>query len=242
MSLDLTFFSLVLSFSLGMSCVLMPCCLPALTGFVHHVTRTEKTPSRRRLLPLAGVFAIGVLAPFTFVGLAFATFGAFVRSFFQPFTYVLAAILVLMGASHILGRMFSVPIRISLGESRGFSGSFKPGIVYGLGAADCAIMILAPVFFLSLTFGNLWVNVANFVSFGLGRSLPILLSSLFIARFRTRFVTFFSQRAQATRLATGSLIMLSGCSCSLPSSRACPLKKTTRYPSLLEWLTGLGVS
>ena len=211
MFLDLTVLSLVLSFGLGMSCVLMPCCLPAVTGLVQHVMGdTGSQPSRRRLFVLANAFAIGVLVPFALVGIAFAAIGAFVRSFFQPFTYVLASILVLMGVLHIAGKEFSLPLRLKVGESKGLFRSLQRGVVYGLGAADCAIMILAPVFFLSLTVANVRVNIANFVFFGLGRSFPILLSSLLLPDFRIRFVSFFSQKARAMNFATGSMIMLGG--------------------------------
>ncbi len=210
MPLDLTVLSLALSFALGMSCVLMPCCLPAVTGFVQHTMGAEREPRRKRLFLISNVFAIGVLVPFTLVGATFAAIGAYVRLFFQPFTYVLASTLLLMGILHIAGKEFSLPIRINVGQSKGMSGAFQKGIVYGFGAADCAIMILAPVFFLSLAVTNFWVNIANFVAFGLGRSFPILLSSLLLPDIRVRFVSFFSQKARAMNLATGSMIMLGG--------------------------------
>lgn len=210
MFLDLTIFSLVLSFALGMSCVLMPCCLPAVTGFVGHITSWTEQFSRRRLFLAASIFSIGVLFPFILVGVAFAGVGAVVRSFFQPFTYLLASILVLMGVLHIAGKEFSLPIRLRAVKSTGLVGSLQRGIVYGFGASDCAIMILAPVFFLSLTTVNLRVNIANFLFFGLGRSFPILLSSLLLPDLRVRFISFFSEKARAINLATGSMIMLSG--------------------------------
>ncbi len=170
----------------------------------------KEAPSRRRLFLFADSFSLGVLVPFTLVGAAFAGLGVVVRSFFQPFTYVLASALVLMGLLHIMGKEFSLPVGFRLSNSKGFLGSFQRGIIYGLGAADCAIMILAPIFFFSLTLGNFWVNIANFVFFGLGRSFPIILSSLLMPDFLSRFVAFFSRRALALRIGTGSMIMGSG--------------------------------
>lgn len=210
LDLTLSVISFALSFALGASCVLMPCCIPAVTGFVQQSLGSKRDLARMRLFLLANVFALGVLLPFTLVGAAFAILGVYVSRFFQPFTYVLASILVLMGLLHILGREFSLPVGFRVGATAGLTGSLKRGVVYGFGAADCAIMILAPVFFFSLTLGNLWVNIANFLFFGLGRSFPILVSSLLLPDFRTRFVSFFAHKAVTMRLAIGSLIMLSG--------------------------------
>ena len=92
---------MALSFALGISCGLMPCCLPAVTGFVQHTIGTEKEPRRKRLFLISNVFAFGVLVPFTLVGVAFAKLGSYVRKFFQPFTYDLASVLVLMGILHV---------------------------------------------------------------------------------------------------------------------------------------------
>ena len=202
--------ALSISFFLGVSCLLMPCCAGAIPGVLSSVGWNEQS-RRLRIIGRIFIFSFGVILPLTIIGGIFALAGKVLMPFIPSVVAIFSALLILIGILHMFNKTFGfslVPLPASQELSRG--GIFSRGVFYGLTATDCAATIFAPLIAYSLTQLNPIFAVLNFLSFAAGRSSPFFIAAMIPMRQIRAFQDFTSRHAVAFQRLTGIFIIASG--------------------------------
>lgn len=204
--IDFNLSSLVFSFSLGLFCSLMPCCLPVIFGYLGYHLKVLKKITKLKAVLKALIFSAGVLTPFTLIGLIFGIGGSWIASLFPWLTFIIALFVIGWGMLLLLRISIPLPSLRIVGKR---DPPFFVGVIYGIGTSDCAIMVLVPLLLYSLVFKNIWVTFLNFMLFGFGKSLPIIVGSLLTEKAREEFLKKFKKITYLDTISS-ILIILAG--------------------------------
>ncbi len=136
------------------------------------------------------VVTAGFIVLFGGAGVVITAGGRFVVTAFPWLALAIGGVLVLMGASMLLGRHYSTGLAVRLAGGLGdpSSVSFKGFFIFGLAFATASLSCTLPIF-LTVVGGSLAVNgfanaALQFVSYALGTGLVILVLTLGIALFK----------------------------------------------------------
>lgn len=203
--------TILISFFLGISCLLMPCCIGAFPGLLSTVGWNNKSSKRSQIVLRTLLFSFGVILPLTFIGVLFAFAGKLLMPFIPSMVTIFSIILVVLGVLYMFGRTFGFSlIPTSTAQELSRKGVLSRGVFYGLTATDCAATVFAPLIAYSFTQLSFPSAVLNFSSFALGRSFPLILTLLVpIANFSS-LQNFVSRHAALFERLTGIFIIFSG--------------------------------
>ena len=181
------------------------------SGYIASSIKEPFKRSRLSGLSAGTLFSLGVIIPFTAIGLLFAVIGSGIKIIFPQFILLMAILLVVWGILHLLGVELPLPsLQLRGVEGRHSRDLFINGAIYGLGTSDCAVMIAAPVFFLSLGTPYSSVALFNFLFFGLGRSTPIIVAAQLLDAAQKRFIGFFVTKGRILNRLSSGLIVSAG--------------------------------
>ena len=163
--------SIITAFVAGIAALFAPCCITVLLpAYLGSVFRRMKT-----IFLMTFVFFLGLLAVFLPLGLGFAALGEAFRQFHDVIFIGGSVFLIVLGASMLLGKHFSMPF--ALRPSPKVSGAvsvFALGVFSGIATLCCA-PVLAGVLALSIMPGSVfWGGVYSF-AYVLGMTLPLFL-------------------------------------------------------------------
>ena len=138
--------SLITAFVAGIAALFAPCCITVLLpSYLGSIFR-----ERQKVLLMTFVFFLGLLAVFLPLGLGAAGLGQLLSEYHDPIFIVGGVFLLLLGASILLGRHFSMPFSIHSKLKITNAGSvFVLGIFSGF-ATMCCAPVLAGVIALSV--------------------------------------------------------------------------------------------
>lgn len=101
--MELAIITLIVAFSLGITCSLMPCCLPVLIGYLGFLIIEEEEPSRIGSVLIAIIFASGMLSAIITIGILVSFIGGISSQIYEGVRYIAITILILLGISYLLG-------------------------------------------------------------------------------------------------------------------------------------------
>lgn len=161
-------------------------------------------PARHSGTTIAAVFSLGMVAALAPVGLLAGWAGQSIIG--AGLTKWLPLLTLLMGLN-LLGvlrwkRLGALEPRISPAPST--MVAFWLGIPFGLAVAPCTLPVLITVLTVAAASGSALFGLVGLVAFGLGRSVPVLLLSLFSDQ--ARGLPRIHQAVPYLRQAAGSLI------------------------------------
>lgn len=202
--------SMVIAFSLGLSCSLMPCCLPILLGYIGFLMKKVEKPTRLKSTLIGITFTSGIMISIILIGLLFSFIGSNAFQIYDWIKYVIAGIIILLGLSYLLGYEPKMPFIHREIKKKGFKGAFLQGSMYGVGTSGCAVLMLSALILYSFTIQNFGINLLNFIFFGIGRSVPLIVISLLVSDTQQRVVAFFTKHSKLFSKLPGLLILIAG--------------------------------
>jgi cytochrome c biogenesis protein CcdA len=212
--MEITVWFLGSVFIAGFLMFLAPCTLPLVPGFLALIS--GDTESRSRLFYNTLLFCTGFSFIFILLGLSVGMVGQFFVSAVGIVTYVSGVVIILMalmllgviGQNIFVGnRSFRLPRSIIPGTYR---SSFLLGTLFSLGWSPCIGPIMATVLLLAASEGSAGVGFVMLAVFSLGLSVPFLLSALFYAVLKERFVRY-QRIGETARVLAGVLLLGFGC-------------------------------
>ncbi len=169
------------SLGAGLASALSPCILPLVPAIIALISGDEEiTPGRGFSLSLS--FVLGMSVIYSFLGLIAGSVGAAFR--FSPLWYYLAAaVSMVMGLKllDVLKLDFSFGHSIKRPETKGFSGAFVLGAIYGVASSPCSTPFLAVILALSTTQGKALLGASLLFLYSLGHGVLILMAGTLTA-------------------------------------------------------------
>lgn len=199
------FAELIQFFGLGLAATSSPCVLPLYPGFLAYLSASAGQLQGRRGTALLGVFVLaGVLTVMILLGLLIAALNTAVGSVLV-FTTPLAGLLVIaLGVLLLFDKnIFARIPQIQLPRIRSpFVSAYVYGLLYGPIAFPCSGPFLVTALTLSLDFA-----VIDFIAFGLGFGVPLLLISLLAGTQQRRIARLLAQHSRAFNLIAGLILI-----------------------------------
>ncbi len=164
------------AFFAGAVALFAPCCIVFLAP--SYLAAAVKN-RRWRLLPLTFVFAAGLALVLLPITLGMSLVAATIAKYHAPFYYAGGALMLLLAAYSLSGRMWSLPGFLRAPDTeRGDSASFFAlGVFSGI-ASSCCAPVLAGVMTLSALSGSPVGGVVLGLAYVLGMSFPLFLMAL----------------------------------------------------------------
>jgi cytochrome c biogenesis protein CcdA len=190
--------SILTAFFAGMVALFAPCCIVFLApSYLAAAARNR----RWRLLPLTFVFAAGLALIMVPITVGMSLMAGTIAKYHAPLYYVGGALMLLLAAYSLSGRMWSMPSFVRAPDAtRGDSASFFAlGLFSGI-ASSCCAPVLAGVMTLSALSGSPVGGALLGLSFVLGMTLPLFVIALAWDRLRLRDKTWLKARPIRFRL------------------------------------------
>jgi len=174
--------SVLAAFFAGTVALFAPCCIVFLAP--SYLAAAVKN-RRWRLLPLTFVFAAGLALVLLPITLGMSLVAATVAKYHAPFYYAGGALMLLLAAYALSGRMWSLPSFLRAPDTaRGDSASFFAlGVFSGI-ASSCCAPVLAGVMTLSALSGSPVGGLALGLAYVLGMTFPLFVMALAFDRLR----------------------------------------------------------
>jgi cytochrome c-type biogenesis protein len=200
----LTTGSVLAAFFAGGIALFAPCCIVFLAPSYLAVAVKNR---RWRLLPLTFVFAAGLALVLVPITLGMSLVASSIANYHQPLYYVGGALMLLLAALSLSGRMVSLPSFLRAPDtSRGDSASFFAlGVFSGI-ASSCCAPVLAGVMTLSALSGSPLGGLALGLAYTFGMVFPLFVMALLWDRFHLGDRRILQARPVHLRLAGRTLV------------------------------------
>ncbi|AUH34812.1 cytochrome c biogenesis CcdA family protein [Paracoccus tegillarcae] len=173
----------------GLLAFFSPCILPMVPFYLAYIgglsvaelrdgSASARGRSPRTVIP-AIAFASGVTSIFMLLGLGATMLGRAFAEYYQPLSYLAAAILIVFGL-HFLGVLrisfLFREARLSTDLRPGsVLGAYVMGLAFGFGWTPCVGPALAAILMIASGSGDLWHGSSLLLVFGLGMTLPFVI-------------------------------------------------------------------
>lgn len=165
----------LLAFGGGLAASLTPCVLPMVPLYLSYIGATEIT-SKTDAVKKSVLFCLGAALVFSLMGL-FASFASFVMIEFRGYVHlVIGAFIVFMSLSVL--ELVKIPLPQFITQIP-YGGPFIIGAAFSLVSSPCASPILFAVLALSSSAGSLIGGSLIMISYSLGYTGIIFLTSVF---------------------------------------------------------------
>jgi cytochrome c-type biogenesis protein len=198
----------------GMLTASNPCVLamiPLTMSYVAGQQDQKLGPARALLYSL--VLVLGLAITFTALGMAAALAGTIYGDISSVWTWIVAAVCLVMGL-HLMGVLkFTIPVPASLQpRTRGIAGAFLMGLLFGVVSAPCAAPILVVLLtYLAGSGASVAYGALLLLVYALGHSVLILLAGTSMGLARKLIESKRVTRATGImRQAAGGVIVLMG--------------------------------
>lgn len=209
--------SYTLALVAGVFATFNPCgfaMLPAYLAFIILGNGSEKSKREvfRDALRFALYMGLGVLVIFTLFAAAIIPFASSIQKYLPIFTLLIGAILILAGASLLLGKSFLnkklwSPSISPTGKRITFFGY---GVTFALGSISCTIGPFLAITNAAISSSNYFEILATYLSFGLGISLTILVLALITATSNQFMQSHIRKISRGISLASAVILIFVG--------------------------------
>jgi cytochrome c-type biogenesis protein len=189
--------SLIGALAAGLLSFLSPCVLPMVPFYLSYMGGLSMAELRgdgqiapgaqRRLLLSAILFSAGVTSVFMLFGMGATAMGQLFGQYFEPLSYVAAAVLLVFGL-HFLG-VIRVPLLYrqarfeSTAKPSSVIGAYLMGLAFGFGWTPCIGPALATILIIASGMGDIWRGALLLFVYGAGMTAPFILAALFAKPF-----------------------------------------------------------
>jgi len=203
-----------ISFLAGLSAPLVAVCvIPLYPGFLAYFSSQLSTKWRNNkngIILLGIISALGVIVSMLIIGLIFT---GFLQSSLTN------AIAIISPIAFIILLIVSILLIFNLDFSRHLPmasiplvknpliSAFVFGFFFGAITLPCNPAPLIVLFAISSSVSNFITNLLNFILFGIGMALPLLIFSLISAQWSEQVIGFLTKRKRAINLISGLLML-----------------------------------
>ena len=178
-------FLVLLAFGGGLAASLTPCVLPMVPLYLSYIGATDII-SKADAVKKSVLFCLGAALVFSLMGL-FASFASFVMVEFRGYVHLVIGLFIIFMALSVL-ELIKLPIPQFITQIPN-GGPFIIGVAFSLVSSPCASPILFAVLALSSSAGSLIGGSVIMISYSLGYTGIIFLTSVF-AGFAKQFDYF----------------------------------------------------
>ena len=164
-----------------LSVLLSPCHLASIPLIVGFIDGQGRMPTRRAFV-ISSLFAVGILITIAAIGVATAAAGRMLGDVGAWGTYLVAAVLFLVGL-HLLDLLplpWSAPGRVGIAR-KGMLAAFLLGLIFGVALGPCTFAYMAPM--LAVVFNRAAASpvyaASLLLAYGLGHCALIVLAGTF---------------------------------------------------------------
>ncbi len=164
-----------------LSVLLSPCHLASIPLIVGFIDGQGRMPTRRAFV-ISSLFAVGILITIAAIGVATAAAGRMLGDVGAWGTYLVAAVLFLVGL-HLLDFLpmpWSAPGRVGIAR-KGMLAAFLLGLIFGVALGPCTFAYMAPM--LAVVFNRAAASpvyaASLLLAYGLGHCALIVLAGTF---------------------------------------------------------------
>lgn len=170
--------SLIAAFIAGIAALFAPCCITVLLpAYLGSIFRQKKT-----VFLMTFIFFLGLLVVFLPLGLGVAGLGQMFSQYHDAIFITGGLFLLLLSASILLGKHFSLPFSIHSNMKVSGAGSvFSLGVFSGFATLCCA-PVLAGVLALSILPGSVFWGGVYSIAYVLGMVIPLFFLAYFLDR------------------------------------------------------------
>lgn len=186
------------------------CILPLYPGFLAYLSSKLSGKESRKTIALFGVIVVlGVLVSMLIIGLIFSFLQESLTKVIGIISPIAFGILMVLSILLIVGVDFTrfAPKTTAPVLKNPFASSFIFGLFFGAIVIPCNPAPLIILFAISTSTVSFITNFLNFLFFGLGMGLPLLLISFISATRSTKVLDFLSRHQRIINLIAG-IIML----------------------------------
>lgn len=213
-----------LAFGAGMIAAVNPCGFAMLPAYLSLYLGAEESDfSKRsswarllRALLVGAVVSSGFVLLFAAAGLAISAGGTALLAVMPALGIVIGGILVLIGLWMLAGRTLYTGVferlagRIGDPGTVSIRGFFLFGLAYGAASLSCTLPVFLAVIGSSLATGGVLTGAGQFVSFGLGMAVVLMLLTLALAFFKQGLVKWLRAAVPYVQTASAVLLVLAG--------------------------------
>ncbi|MGA2172984.1 MAG: cytochrome c biogenesis protein CcdA [Sedimentisphaerales bacterium] len=164
-----------------LSILLSPCHLASIPLIVGFVDRQGQI-STKRAFAISTVFAAGILATISLIGLLTATAGKILGDVGPYGNYFVAGIFFVVGLylMEVISMPWSAPGQISI-QKRGVWAALILGLIFGIAVGPCTFAYMAPILGVAFKVAqtNLMYGAALLIIYGLGHCSVIVFAGTF---------------------------------------------------------------
>jgi cytochrome c-type biogenesis protein len=187
------------------------CVLPLYPGFLAYLSSkiSDKSP-RRNIILLGVVVSVGVLISMFLFGLVFTYFlqESLTRAIgiISPIAFGILAIFSLFMIFNFDFGKFIPQINSPVAKNP-ILGAFAFGFFFGAIVLPCNPASLVILFAISTTTLSFAVNMLNFILFGVGMALPLLIFSFASAKWNQKVIGFLTKNKRKINLTAGVIML-----------------------------------
>lgn len=163
------------SFIGGLIASVSPCILAMLPLNLSYIG-TSEIKSRRDALVKSGLFVLGVVTVLSLFGLV-SSFAGSVMVAYRGYVYAATGVIILLMGLSFVG-LVHLPLP-QINPKLGVAGPYGVGFTFALLSSPCASPVLFAVLAAAAATGSQWLGTLTMVSYALGYTVVIFLSSLF---------------------------------------------------------------
>ena len=169
---------------------------------------------RRRAVPPAICFSLGVITVFMALGAAASVFGQFFRNWFDLLRWIAAAIIIAMGL-HFLGVLrigfLYRQWRADFGDTSkaSYVGAFIIGLAFAFGWTPCVGPVLASILFTAASTETAGRGALLLFVYGAGMTFPFIIAAMFVGPFM-HWMARFSRYLGIIEKVMGVLLIIFG--------------------------------
>jgi cytochrome c-type biogenesis protein len=188
------------------------CVLPLYPGFLSYLASQVTDKENKKQIVMFGVIiTLGVILSMFLFGLIFTFFlqGSLTKAIgiISPIAFgILALISLLLIFNFDLGRF--IPKINAPVKKNPYLSSLIFGLFFGAIVLPCNPASLAVLFALSTSIMDFFVNLLNFVVFGFGMGLPLLVFALISAAKSKAIIGFLTERKRMINLIAGIIMLI----------------------------------
>jgi cytochrome c-type biogenesis protein len=188
------------------------CVLPLYPGFLAYLAGNLSGKESKKTIVMFGVIVtLGVIISMFLVGLIFTFFlqESLTKSIgiISPIAFaILAVVSVLLIFNFDLGRFF--PKKTAPILKNPYLSSLVFGLFFGIIVLPCNPASLAVLFAVSTSTISFLLNLLNFLFFGIGMALPLLLLAIISAAKSKRVIGFLTKYKKVLNVAAGIVMLV----------------------------------
>ena len=206
MSLDTA--GIAFAFTAGLLSIFSPCGYALIPGYISYYLGSDFSVVRAVTGGLA--CTLGLMSLYSAMGVLASGLGVVLSGVIPTLSLVAGLLMIVMGATTLLHvNLPFIQVGASPSRRQGLVGLYLFGLVYGVAGVGCSAPVFISVFFYALS-GGLINGVLTFLVYGLGMGVPLIVTSVLVARAKEVMIGRISRATERFQSLSGVVLLAVG--------------------------------